>query len=46
VAITRARKKLVVFGDSATISSSPFYKAFLEYCEQNGMYRSAWEFSS
>jgi predicted DNA helicase len=45
VAITRARKKLVVIGDSATISSSPFYKAFLEYCEQHGMYRSAWEWA-
>lgn len=44
VAITRARKKLVVFGDSATISSSAFYQAFLEYCEANGLYRSAWEF--
>jgi len=43
VAITRARKKLVVIGDSATIGSNPFYKAFIEYCETNGYYRSAWE---
>lgn len=43
VAITRARKKLVVIGDSATIGSSNFYQSFLEYCEKNGMYRSAWE---
>jgi superfamily I DNA and/or RNA helicase len=43
VAITRARKKLIVLGDSATIGSSPFYKSFLEYCETNGLYRSAWE---
>lgn len=43
VAITRARKKLVVLGDSATIGSSPFYQSFLEYCEAKGMYRTAWE---
>jgi predicted DNA helicase len=45
VAITRARKKLVVIGDSATIGGSTFYQAFLNYCEENGLYRSAWEFS-
>jgi ATP-dependent RNA/DNA helicase IGHMBP2 len=43
VAITRARKKLVVVGDSSTVGSHPFYKAFLAYCEANGLYRSAWE---
>jgi len=43
VAITRARKKLVVIGDSATVGSNPFYKGFLEYCEKQGMYRTAWE---
>jgi ATP-dependent RNA/DNA helicase IGHMBP2 len=46
VAITRARQKLVVIGDSATIGNHPFYKAFIEYCEKNGYYRSAWEFVS
>lgn len=43
VAITRARKKLVVIGDSSTIGSNPFYQSFLEYCEQHGIYRTAWE---
>jgi ATP-dependent RNA/DNA helicase IGHMBP2 len=43
VAITRARKKLVVLGDSATIGASPFYQSFLEYCEKHGLYRTAWE---
>ena len=43
VAITRAKKKLVVIGDSSTISSSKFYTSFLEYCEQQGLYRTAWE---
>jgi ATP-dependent RNA/DNA helicase IGHMBP2 len=45
VAITRAKKKLVVIGDSATIGSSPFYQSFLEYSENFGMYRTAWEWS-
>ncbi|HRY30177.1 MAG TPA: AAA domain-containing protein [Elusimicrobiota bacterium] len=43
VAMTRARRLLVVIGDSATISQHPFYAAFLDYAEQNGSYRSAWE---
>lgn len=43
VAITRAKKKLVVIGDSATISSESFYRQFLEYCEKHSMYRTAWE---
>ncbi len=45
VAITRAKKKLVVVGDSATVGSNPFYKTFLEYCETHGMYRTAWEWN-
>ena len=45
VAITRARKKLVVIGDSATIGATDFYRQFLEYCEKHGLYRSAWEFA-
>jgi ATP-dependent RNA/DNA helicase IGHMBP2 len=43
VALTRARKKLVVIGDSATLGTHPFYLRFLEYCEKNGTYISAWE---
>jgi len=44
VAMTRARKKLVVIGDSATLGKDPFYEAFLEYCEKQEAYKSAWEF--
>ena len=44
VAMTRARKQRVVVGDSATIGGDPFYRAFLEYCEAQGQYRTAWEF--
>jgi ATP-dependent RNA/DNA helicase IGHMBP2 len=45
VAMTRARKKLVVIGDSATLSVLPFYSSFITYAEELGGYKSAWEFS-
>ncbi|MGZ5282080.1 MAG: AAA domain-containing protein [Bacteroidia bacterium] len=44
VALTRARKKLVVIGDSATLAQHKFYDAFLQYAEKHGKYTSAWEF--
>jgi ATP-dependent RNA/DNA helicase IGHMBP2 len=44
VAMTRARMKLVVVGDSGTVGNDKFYKEFLEYVETEGTYRSAWEF--
>lgn len=43
VAMTRAKQKLVMVGDSATISSSVFYKQLLDYLESKGSYHSAWE---
>lgn len=43
VAMTRARRKLVVIGDSATIGSLDFYKDFIQYAESIGAYRSSWE---
>lgn len=44
VAITRAKRKLVVVGDSATLGTNKFYSAMLEYFENAGAYRSVWEF--
>ena len=44
VAITRAKKRLVVFGDSATLGSNDFYKDFLDYAESIEAYKSAWEY--
>jgi ATP-dependent RNA/DNA helicase IGHMBP2 len=44
VALTRAKRKLIVFGDSATLANHSFYKSFLEYIDEIGAYRSAWEF--
>lgn len=43
VAMTRARKKLVVVGDSATISQFPFYADFIHYAQERDAYQSAWE---
>lgn len=42
VALTRARYKLVVIGDSATIGKHKFYSDFLDYAQK--FYKSAWEF--
>jgi len=43
VAMTRARKKLVVVGDSATLAQFPFYADFILYTESIDAYQSAWE---
>jgi ATP-dependent RNA/DNA helicase IGHMBP2 len=43
VAMTRARKKLIIVGDSATLSQLAFYHNFIEYAGQHGAYQSAWE---
>lgn len=44
VAMTRARMLLVVVGDSATIGKNKFYEAFLNYCEREGRYDTAWAY--
>ena len=44
VALTRAKKKLIIIGDSATIGNDTFYKNLLDYIETQGTYRSAWEY--
>ncbi|HEY8397651.1 MAG TPA: AAA domain-containing protein [Flavihumibacter sp.] len=43
VAMTRARKKLVVIGDSSTLAQHGFYARLIELAEKKGAYRSAWE---
>ncbi|MDA0660070.1 MAG: AAA domain-containing protein [Planctomycetota bacterium] len=42
VALTRARRKLIVVGDSATLGGNPFYADLLSYFEQLGGYRTVW----
>ncbi|MDB5018890.1 MAG: family helicase [Pedobacter sp.] len=44
VAMTRAKKKLVVIGDSVTLSRLPFYSNFISYADEKQTYHSAWEF--
>lgn len=43
VALTRAKKKLIVIGDSATLANDEFYQKFVEYAEEIGGYRSVFE---
>lgn len=46
VAMTRARKKLIMIGDSATLSSHPFYMDLLEFVQREGFYKSAFELNT
>ena len=38
VAITRARMKLIIIGDTATLTSHPFYRKLKLFVEQNGRF--------
>ncbi len=42
VAMTRAKRKLIFVGDSATLSAEGFYERFVGYVESINGYRSAW----
>ena len=44
VAMTRAKKKLVIIGDSGTLSVLPFYADLISYSENINGYQSAWEY--
>ncbi|MBS7566780.1 AAA family ATPase [Mucilaginibacter sp. Bleaf8] len=44
VAMTRARRKLVLVGDSATLAQTPFYAEMIAYAEKLGGYESVWEY--
>jgi ATP-dependent RNA/DNA helicase IGHMBP2 len=43
VVMTRARKKLLMVGDSATLGAHPFYLDLIEYVQEGGFYKSAFE---
>jgi len=43
VGLTRARRLLIVLGDSATLARHPFYADFIDYTDQNEAHHSAWE---
>jgi superfamily I DNA and/or RNA helicase len=42
VAITRARKKVIMIGDSATLGAHPFYSELIEFLQQNEFYKSVY----
>ncbi|MEM9545290.1 MAG: AAA domain-containing protein [Bacteroidota bacterium] len=44
VAMTRARKKLVIIGDGATLCSNSLYLELIEHVEAEGGLESAWEY--
>lgn len=43
VAMTRARFKLIIVGDSATVGQDSFFGDLLEYVQEHGKYRSVYE---
>lgn len=43
VAMTRAKEKLYIVGDSSTIGKDPYYAAFLDFIESINGYKSVWE---
>lgn len=44
VAISRAKRRCILIGDSATIGHDTFYDQLLGYIEHSGTYQSIWEF--
>lgn len=46
VAITRAKRHLAVICDSNTVSHSNFLKSFIQYCEEKGEIRSAFQYEN
>jgi ATP-dependent RNA/DNA helicase IGHMBP2 len=46
VAMTRAKLKLVLVGDSATLAQTPFFAELIAYAESLGGYESVWDFIS
>lgn len=45
VALTRAKRKLIVLGDSATLATHPFYAGLLEHFEAAEAYQSVWNYA-
>lgn len=43
VAMTRAKKKLIMVGDSATLGSHSFYSRLIDFVQEKGFYKSSFE---
>jgi len=46
VAMTRARKRLIIIGDGVTLSQDKMYNSLMEHVEKNAHHQSAWEYMS
>lgn len=46
VAMTRARKKLIIIGDLSTLSSNNLFEKLAAHVESHGLYQSAYEYMS
>jgi len=44
--MTRAREKLVIIGDMATLGFDKRYLDLADHIEEHGKYQSAWEYMS
>ena len=42
VALTRARRQLIVVADSATLGEHPYYALFLQFVDEIDVHGSAW----
>lgn len=46
VAMTRAKKKLIIIGDMSTLSTSKLFDRLANHIEKEGTYQSGWEYMS
>lgn len=45
VAMTRAKRRLIVIGDGSTLGHNSFFKEWIQHTENQGFYKSIWEFN-
>lgn len=45
VAMTRAKRRLIVIGDGSTLGRNTFFKKWIQQTENQGFYKSIWEFN-
>jgi len=45
VAMTRAKRRLIVIGDGSTLGRNSFFKEWIQHTENQGFYKSIWEFN-
>jgi ATP-dependent RNA/DNA helicase IGHMBP2 len=43
VAMTRAKERLIIIGDSSTLANDPYFDSLMNYLEEIGAYKTAWE---